>query len=270
MLRLICFGSGSSGNCYYLCNEDENEAILIDAGVGIRRLRKYARENEFDFSNIKGLLITHDHADHIRSAGVFTQEFNIPAYTTDNIHRAIASNTNHLKTIDPANTATVSVGAGFAIGSFRITAFPIPHDSTENVGYEIRVGDKTFTIMTDVGMPTDPIKEHIRRANYLVIEANYDEEMLRNGPYPHHLKERITRGTGHLSNVQTAHLLLENIHPGLTHVWLCHLSQENNHPELARKTIEYHMKNFGIIPGVDFSLDIFRRNMPTGPFVLPV
>lgn len=269
MLKLLSFGSGSSGNCYYLCNEDENEAILIDAGVGIRRMKKYVKDYQIDMSCVKGLLITHDHADHIKCAGSLTHELNIFAYSTERIHKAINGNAHNIKTIEPANAISIEIGVEFTIGSFHITAFPIPHDSTENVGYEIRLNDnKIFTIMTDVGMPTKIIKEHIRRANYLVIEANYDEEMLQNGPYPKYLKDRIKSGIGHLSNVQTASLLLENIHPQLSHVWLCHLSQENNHPELARKTIEFKMGAFGIIPGVDFSLEILRRTIPSGPYTI--
>lgn len=268
MLKLLSFGSGSSGNCYYLCNEDENEAILIDAGVGIRKMKKFVKDYNINMSIVKGLILTHDHADHIKCAEALTRELKIFAYTTGKIHKAISTNSHNIKPIDPANAIIIEKGVEFAISSFRITAFPIPHDSTENVGYEIQVGGKVFTIMTDVGMPTDIIKEHIRKANYLVIEANYDSEMLHNGPYPQHLKERICSGTGHLSNMQTANLLLENIHPGLTHVWLCHLSQENNHPELARKTIEFQMKAFGIIPGADFFFDVLRRTIPSGPYQL--
>lgn len=268
MLNFLSFGSGSSGNCYYLCNEDENEAILIDAGVGIRKLKKLVKDYGLDFSIIRGLIITHDHADHIKCAGPLTHELNIFAYTTQKIHHGISFNNHHVKTIDPANTINIEKGQEFTIGCFHITAFDIPHDSTENVGYEIQVNGKTFTILTDVGMPTDTIRERIRRANYLVLEANYDVEMLQNGPYPQILKNRIRSGTGHLSNVQAANLLLETIHPDLTHVWLCHLSQENNHPELARKTIEYRLKAFGIMPGVDFQLEVLRRTLPTGPFLL--
>jgi phosphoribosyl 1,2-cyclic phosphodiesterase len=110
--------------------------------------------------------------------------------------------------------------------------------------------------------------EYISRANYLVIEANHDKEMLMGGPYPTYLKERISSDTGHLCNTDCAEALVNNITERLKHVWLCHLSEENNHPELARKTIEAVMRSHGIIPGVDFQLDILKRTIPTGIFNL--
>lgn len=271
MLKFLCFGSGSSGNCYYLENEDTQEAILIDAGVGIRKMKRFTKEFGIDMSKIKGLVITHDHADHVKAAGCISNELNIFTYTTEKIHRAMANNfgnTASQKGINPANAISIDKEEEFTIGGFHITAFPIPHDSTENVGYEICCGGKKFTIMTDVGMPTDTIKKYIGKANYLVLEANYDEEMLKDGPYPQILKDRITSGTGHLSNSQCANLLLENLHPELSNVWLCHLSEENNHPELAKKTVEYHLRTFGIIAGKDFELEVLKRQTPSGPWEL--
>jgi len=156
----------------------------------------------------------------------------------------------------------------FQLGSLRITPFDIPHDSNDNVGYCIESGDKVFTIMTDVGAVTDTIREYIGRTNYLVLEANYDAEMLQNGPYPQYLKERIASGTGHLCNSQTAQVLVDCFHEQLQHVWLCHLSAENNHPELARKTVEFKLRQYGIIAGKDFQLDVLRREVPTGPWQL--
>lgn len=267
MLKFISFGSGSSGNCYYLSNEEKSEAILIDAGVGIRRLKRFAKEYEIDLKTVKGIIITHDHADHVKAITNLINELHIFVYTTEKIFRGINSNYT-VKNIDSANVVFINKDEEFTIGSFQITAFQIPHDSTENVGYEIKYNNRTFTIMTDVGMSTDIIKQRINKANYLVLEANYDEEMLNNGPYPHTLKERIKSGTGHLSNIQTANILLETIHPNLSHVWLCHLSEENNHPELARKTVEYTLRTFGIIAGKDFQLEVLRRQLPTGPWVL--
>lgn len=273
MLKFLCFGSGSSGNCYYLENENTQEAILIDAGVGIRKMKRFTKEFGIDMSKVRGLIITHDHADHVKAAGCISSELNIFTYTTEKIHRAMANNcgsTAAQKGIDPANAISIDKEEVFTIGSFHITAFPIPHDSTENVGYEISCDGKNFTIMTDVGMPTETIKNYISKANYLVLESNYDEEMLKDGPYPQILKDRITSGTGHLSNSQCANLLLENLHPELTHVWLCHLSEENNHPELAKKTVEYHLRTFGIIAGKDFELEVLKRQTPSGPWELPI
>ena len=122
--------------------------------------------------------------------------------------------------------------------------------------------------MTDVGHVTDEMKSFINEANYLVIEANHDEEMLLQGPYPQYLKNRIMGSEGHLSNKDCAKALAENATPALRHVWLCHLSEENNHPELARKTVEMILQSYGIIPGKDFMLDVLKRKTPTGIFEL--
>jgi phosphoribosyl 1,2-cyclic phosphodiesterase len=136
------------------------------------------------------------------------------------------------------------------------------------VGYYIEVGDYRFTIMTDVGDVTENVRNYIQKSTHLILEANYDEEMLQQGRYPEILKERIVSGHGHLSNKKSAIALAENFHEHLKHVWLCHLSEENNHPELARKTVETTLRSYGIIAGVDFSLEVLRRKIPTGPFQL--
>jgi phosphoribosyl 1,2-cyclic phosphodiesterase len=115
---------------------------------------------------------------------------------------------------------------------------------------------------------TENVKQYILKSTHLILEANYDEEMLRQGRYPEILKERIVSGHGHLSNKKAANALAENFHEDLKNVWLCHLSEENNHPELARKTVETVLRSYGIIAGVDFSLDVLRRKIPTGPFEL--
>ncbi len=123
-------------------------------------------------------------------------------------------------------------------------------------------------MITDVGHITDEIKQVISRANYLVIEANHDIEMLKTGPYPEYLKQRITSGNGHLSNVACGEALVENMTEELKHVWLCHLSEENNHPELARKTVDAVLRSYGIVPGADFQLDVLKRKVPSEIFEL--
>lgn len=266
MLHFFSLGSGSCGNCYYV--SDGEIAILIDAGVGIRRFKRNMRDYGIKVSNIKAILITHDHADHIKAVGHISNEINVPVYTTETIHNSIKNNFNAIRKINNEHIRHIEELSPFNIGSFKITAYKIPHDSTENVAYKIEHEGKTFSIMTDVGAPTENVNNIITQSNYLVIEANYDDVMLRNGKYPQHLKERITCGTGHMSNKQTADTLAQNFHEGLSHIWLCHLSEENNHPELARKTIEFHLRGYGLIEGTDYNLTVLKRKIPTGPFEL--
>ena len=128
----------------------------------------------------------------------------------------------------------------------------------------------TLVIITDVGSVTEEIKDTISRANYLIIEANHDVEMVQSGPYPAYLKKRILSANGHLSNTECGKAIAENMTECLRHVWLCHLSEENNHPELARKTVEAILRSYGIIPGKDLELEVLRRQVPTGVYELKV
>lgn len=265
-LTFFSIGSGSCGNCYYLATEDD--AILIDCGVGIRQLKKNLAEYGIKIGKIRGIMITHDHADHIKAAGKFSSEYNIPVYATPMVHEGIGRNYQTSVKVPAGNRHDIEKDEPFDVGPFKITAFYIPHDASENVGYFIEIGEHKFCVMTDVGDATEAVKGYICKSNHLVFEANYDSEMLEQGRYPDVLKERIASGKGHLSNTKCATALAENFHENLKNVWLCHLSEENNHPELARKTVETVLRSYGIIAGVDFKLEVLRRKIPTGPFKL--
>lgn len=258
MLKFISFGSGSSGNCYLLYTE--TASILIDSGVGIRTLKKRFGDYGIDLSNCMGILITHDHADHIKSVGSLSGDCCLPVYTTREVHYGITRNYCVKKKLRAGFDRNIEKGVRFQIGPFSITPFHVPHDSTDNVGYFVEYEEVTFCLMTDIGHVTDEMKQYISRSRYLVIEANHEVEKLMNGPYPQYLKERITSPRGHLSNVDCAIAIAENATPELSHVWLAHLSEENNHPELARKTIEGKLRTYGIVAGKDFEMDILKRN----------
>ncbi len=264
MLTFFSFGSGSCGNCYYLSTG--TDAILIDAGVGSRRFKRNIREYGLNTSIIRGLLVTHDHADHIKNSGLISKEYSIPVYATALVHEGINRNYQVKYKIEEELAIKIVPDSPFTIGPFNITPFALPHDASENVGYYIEIDGTSFTIMTDVGTVTDNVNKYIQKTSNLVIEANYDSEMLKHGRYPDHLKKRIGSGIGHLSNSQTAEALSTNFHEKLKRVWLCHLSEENNHPVLARKTIDSYLSPKGITAGVDFTLEDLRRKCPTGPF----
>lgn len=261
MLNFITFGSGSSGNCYYLYTEEES--LMIDVGVGTRSLKKYFKEYGLHLDKIDNILITHDHADHVKSVGSISKDFGVPVYTTHKVHVGIENNYCVRCKISQERVKVIMPGETFNLGGFEVTSFTVPHDSTDNVGYRIKCGDVVFCIITDAGHITEEMAEYIAEANYLVIEANHDEEMLFSGPYPKHLKDRIVSQTGHLSNKDCGEALSQYASPNLKRVWLCHLSEENNHPELARKTIEHVLRSYGIIPGKDFLLDVLRRKTPS-------
>lgn len=262
MLKFISFGSGSSGNCYYLFTA--TDGLLIDTGIGIRTLKKYFKEYGLSFSNVHNILITHDHADHVKSVGSLSCEYNLPVYTTEKVHEGIGRNYCVHRKVSPEMKRFVEKGDTFMVGGFTVTTFGVPHDSADNVGYCIECEGVTFCLMTDAGCVTDEMKAFIGKADYLVIEANHDEEMLKGGPYPEHLKDRIMSDSGHLSNKVCGYALAENMSERLKKVWLCHLSEDNNHPELARKTVESILGAHGIITGTDLELEVLKRKVPSG------
>lgn len=262
MLRLISFGSGSSGNSYYL--EADGGALLIDSGVGIRTLKKYIREYGITTTNIRALIITHDHADHIKSAGCVADACHLPVFATREVHKGILVNYATAHKIPSELACAIETGKPRDMFPFRVTAFPVPHDSTDCVGYQIEVGGETVVLVTDCGHITPEIGRHIGQADYLLIEANHDEQMLIAGPYPEHLKQRILGPTGHTSNKACGEAIVRYAGEKLKRVWLCHLSEENNHPELARKTVETIIRGAGFTATVE----VMRRKCPTGPFEL--
>ncbi len=266
MLKFISIGSGSSGNCYYL--QTANDALLIDAGVGIRAMKKHLHDHDIRLHNVKRILVTHDHADHIKSVGVVSNEYNIPVYATNAVHNGISRNYCVTKKIPSDSVKVLVPGRSIRLGDFNVTPFSVPHDASDNVGYKIEVDDVTFCLMTDVGHVTEEMQQYIGEANYLVIEANYDTEMLRTGPYPQHLKVRIDGPMGHLSNTACGEAIANYATSQLKHVWLCHLSEENNHPVLAQKTIEQTLRGYGIIAGKDFKVDVLKRKSPSEFYTL--
>ena len=266
MIKFLCLGSGSSGNCYYL--KTEKSSILIDAGLPIRNIKKTLRDYGFSLETIDGILITHDHADHIKSVGALANDWGKPVYATERVHIGINNNYCTTSKVTEPSRRYLYKGETMQIGDLLITPFEVSHDSSDCVGYRIQQGDLTFCLATDVGEVTPAVAEAIGQANYLVLEANHDEEMLQQGPYPNYLKGRIRSSRGHLSNRQCADALVTYATASLRHVWLCHLSEENNHPELARKTVEVVLRNYGIVAGSDFALDILNRQTPTGTFEL--
>jgi phosphoribosyl 1,2-cyclic phosphodiesterase len=259
-LYFLSLASGSSGNCYYLGTP--KYGILIDAGIGIRTIKKVLKDKSIDFYKITAVLITHDHADHIKTVGCLGEKYNIPIYATQAVHKGI-DNSRYVEEILNASRRIVEKEEPFLIRDFKITAFEVPHDSTDNVGYFIEFENHTFTFATDVGHITETVSAYMSKANHLVIEANYDEEMLKFGSYPHFLKERVSSPTGHLSNRETAEFLAAHYHPRLKNIWLCHLSRDNNHPELAYKTVDIRLFNEGIRVGKDVSLTTLKRSTPS-------
>lgn len=266
MLNFISFGSGSSGNCYLIYTE--TFGLIIDMGIGPRILKKHFVNYGLSMNIIKAVLLTHDHADHVKAVGAISSSLHLPVYATKETFHGVRRNYSVHKKIESINEHVIEKSKTFYMDDFIITPFAVPHDSSDCVGYEIVYKDKTFCLMTDVGHITDEMKRYIAKCNYLVIEANYDGEMLQHGRYPQFLKDRITSGNGHSSNVECANAIINNASENLEHIWLCHLSEENNNPDVARNTIEQMLNGADKVIGRDFNLTVLNRKTPTGVFLL--
>ena len=264
MLKFMSLSSGSCGNCYYLGTG--KEGIIIDAGVSLRRLKKTLVENGLDMDSFSAVLVTHDHLDHIRHLGSFCKKLNKPVYTTEVIHGALARHTFTAPTIAPCRRILDS-DQWNEVAGMQVRYFIVPHDATQTVGYAVKVNGRMFVIMTDVGRMTDEAVEFARQADAVVVESNYDMDMLMSGPYTYELKMRIVQGCGHLSNDECASAIKRFWHPGLKNIFLCHLSENNNTRELAYKCTAEALMEIGVEKGT-VALRCLPRQYPSPMFEL--
>jgi phosphoribosyl 1,2-cyclic phosphodiesterase len=259
MELIFCsLSSGSSGNCYYLGNE--SNGILIDAGISATSIRRFLGRIDIPIQSIMGILITHNHIDHIRGLEVLTRKNTLPAFTTPKIWRSILS--PNVK-ISRDCIREIPIQQKFSLAGFEIEAFPVFHDAPETIGFHICAGNKKITIATDLGHICQTSAPYIKAANLLVIESNYDELMLAQGRYPNFLKSRIKSDHGHLGNHQTSSFLADIINDNLTTICLAHLSKNNNTPELVLQNLQKTFVERGInLTGLQ-RISILNRNMPS-------
>jgi phosphoribosyl 1,2-cyclic phosphodiesterase len=257
-LNFCSLSSGSSGNCYYIGNEFYG--ILIDAGISATSIRKFLKDIGISMQTIMGVMITHNHIDHIRGLEVLTRKNSLPAFTTRKIWESILT---LQKKISLDCIREISLQQKFHLAGFDIEAFPVYHDAPETIGFHICAGDKKITIATDLGHICQTAALYIKEANLLVIESNYDEEMLVNGNYPYYLKSRIKSDHGHLGNYQTSVFLADIFNDNLSHICLAHLSKNNNTPEKALQTLQQTFSERGIILKSQQRISILNRNVPT-------
>jgi phosphoribosyl 1,2-cyclic phosphodiesterase len=258
-LNFCSLSSGSSGNCYYIGNEFHG--ILIDAGISASSIRRFLKELDIPMQTIMGILVTHNHSDHIRGLEVLTRKSSIPAFTTRKIWESILS---PQKNISRDCIREIPLQEKFQLAGFDIEAFPVCHDAPETIGFHICAGDRKITIATDLGHVCKTSAPYMKDVDLLVIESNYDEEMLVNGSYPYYLKTRIQSDHGHLGNLQTSVFLAEIINDNLSHICLAHLSKNNNTPEKALQTLNRTFFERGINPNGQHHISVLNRNTPSG------
>ena len=225
-MKACIFASGSGGNCMLLSSGDTN--ILIDAGISMRRIGDSLRQAGLTMQDIGGVLITHEHSDHISGLKMLIKHYTIPVYAP----RYVAAKLRlSVPDIDYC-LRVIDVGLDFYIGSMKIRAFHTPHDTDESVGYRVECGG-VFAMATDMGHVTDEIESGLQGADAVLVESNHDVDMLSYGPYPVYLKRRILSDRGHLSNDCCARLVKYLAEKGVKQVILGHLSRDNNSPEMA-------------------------------------
>ncbi|MDE6317946.1 MAG: MBL fold metallo-hydrolase [Muribaculaceae bacterium] len=246
-LRFISFGSGSSGNCSYLGND--RFGILIDAGIDPTNIYKELERNGIDVTTIGGIILTHDHGDHVRYAYTIVRRHrHMRLYCTPATLNGMLRRHNISRRIKDYHQP-IFKEFPFHLSDFVITPFEVSHDGSDNVGFFISAGDHKFVVATDMGMITERADFYIRQAGHLMIEANYDLGMLVNGRYPEYLKGRIMSERGHMDNEATASYLKKIYTPSLRNIFLCHLSHDNNTPEKALAAIRNALTSAGIDVG---------------------
>lgn len=262
-MRLCSIASGSSGNCIYVGSDTTH--LLVDTGISGKRVEQGLNQLGISGSDLDGILVTHEHADHISGLGVVARKYGIPIYTTPGTKEAIWK-ANSIGKVDSDLFNDVFPDETFQIKDISIYPIQTSHDAAQPVAYRFESEKKSVAVMTDLGVYTDYTVECLRGLDALLIEANHDVNMLQVGPYPYYLKQRILGNRGHLSNENCGRLLSRLLHDKLRTVLLGHLSKENNLEELAYETvrIEITMAD-NPYKGDDFPIRVASRSEMSEP-----
>lgn len=262
-LRFAPLFSGSSGNSIYIGTDRTH--LLVDAGVSGSRVLDELKKIGVNPAAINGILVTHEHNDHIKGVGILARKLHVPIYATEGTWAGMEQKIGKIML---NQQIIVQTNSPFYIGDIDITAFPTPHDALESCGYTFSVGSSRFSIATDIGYVRDGWMKAIQGSDSVLLESNYDPDMLTAGPYPFDLKKRILSRKGHLSNDDAGVAAVSLVRAGAKQIILGHLSKENNFPELALRTVELILRQNGIDPENDIDLRVALRDETTGLFAL--
>jgi len=237
-LAIFSLNSGSNGNCYYVGNQQE--AVLVDAGLSCRETELRLSRSGLSIKKVKAVFITHEHLDHTRGASAIARKHGIPVYISAHTYHQSRwkLNDDMVKHFEPYQE--------IAVGGLSVNPFPKRHDASEPFSFTVSGNGITVGVMTDIGSTCEHVIRNFGKCHAVFLEANYDEEMLENGSYPVYLKARIRSDHGHLSNHQSLELFTKHRPAFMSHVLLSHLSQDNNNPQLVEKLFKQHAGNIHI------------------------
>jgi len=255
-LRFCPLYSGSSGNCTFI--SDGKTGIIIDAGLSGKRIEAALAQIDFLPEALSGILITHEHTDHVKGAGILSRKYHLPIYSNEGTKNAMRSALGAV----PDNMFRIfETGSDFYIGSLAVRAFPIPHDAREPVGFKVFSGARSVAVATDMGYLRNNVIDELSGTDMILLESNHDPQMLMNNPhYSAQLKRRILGNHGHLSNETCAAGVLRLYEEGTRHFVLGHLSGENNTPELAFDTTLNAVVRAGLAPDSDVYIHMAWRD----------
>lgn len=254
-VTFCALGSGSKGNSYLVATEKNK--ILIDAGLSAKCIGDNLLELGVSPKEIDGIIVTHEHADHIGGIRVFSKKYDVPVYANEKTMAAIL---RKVPDLSGKNVRTFENSKSFFIGGFDISPFKTPHDSACSCGFSVYSGMNKITIATDLGHVNSSILENLKNSDILVLESNHDLDMLIKGPYTPFLKQRVQGPRGHLSNDLCGQTLAYLLDYGIKQVILAHLSEENNTPQIAYNTVCAHLNKRGAKDGTDVIIDIAMQH----------
>ena len=260
-LRFSPLFSGSSGNSTYVGCDDAH--ILVDAGLSGTRIIQEMKVMGIDPARLSAILVTHEHSDHIKGIGILCRKYDIPVYATQGTWQEML---RKIGSVSERNIRVIEPGQDFFIGSIDVTPFATPHDAAQPVGYTFALGGARLAVATDLGSVREGWVKAVMGCDAVILESNYDPDMLHAGPYPYELKKRISGRHGHLSNDDAGETAVELVRHGTRQIILGHLSKENNFPELALRSTELILRQAGIAPYEDVQLFVASRDGNSGMF----
>ncbi len=255
--RFSVLASGSTGNAFYI--ESAEERLLVDAGLSGKQMDRLLGEVDVDPTTLTGILVSHEHSDHIKGLGIIARKYNLPIYANEKTWKAMENNIGKIS-LDQKFYFEIETVKTF--GDMEIESFGVSHDAAEPMFFTFRHNDKKVALVTDLGYVSERIKKTIEGADAYIFEANHDVSMLRMGRYPWNVKRRILGDSGHVSNEDSGLALSDIIGNETKRIYLAHLSQDNNMKDLARMSVDHVLQERGI------DLDLFDTdpNSPTAMY----